>query len=257
MKEYPCYSCRIKLFLKKIVLYLLLPAIFNSCMAKWRLKNAGIFDERVSVRTLSNDKKELIFMPMHHIGKQAFYDDVKSQIDSLHKTGYIVFFELITLPHYIDSFAQDTLLRKYRKIVDSFAGDGYINKENGSLLGRKFKFLKDMVNQPRGRFIGIDPSLDRNVDAVLDDLINAYENKYTAVALEKYDFDTNLTDAYHGKKNKNKKALDYFLVDYRNKVISEEIMNAPESKIILVYGEGHYRGIFKYLHLQDPGWHKN
>ena len=55
-------------------------------MAKWRLKNAGIFDNRISVRKLSNDKKDLVFMPMHHIGKQAFYDDVKSQIDSLHKT---------------------------------------------------------------------------------------------------------------------------------------------------------------------------
>ncbi len=92
---------------------------------------------------------------------------------------------------------------------------------------------------------------------LLDDLVNAYKSKYTAVALEKYDFDTNLTGDYHSKKNKNKKALDYFLVDYRNKIISEEIMNALENKIILVYGEGHHQGIFKCLRLKDPGWHEN
>jgi hypothetical protein len=45
----------------------------------------GVFDKEAKEKRISNEKKELVFIPMHHVGKKEFYDDVKKKIDSLHQ----------------------------------------------------------------------------------------------------------------------------------------------------------------------------
>jgi len=220
------------------------------------LKSKGVFDDKVSVIKLANDNKELVFIPMHHIGKQAFYDDVKYHIDSLRRVGYIVYYELVTLPPAFDSLTKDTLVRKFRKIVGNLSANGYISKDS-LLFGKKYKFLKELVNQPKDKTIGLDTSADSNVDVFLHDLIKAYEDKYSKVILQQCDFDTGLKDIYQCEKIKNKEARNFLLKEYRDEMIAERIMNSTDKKIILMYGENHYRGIFDNLRKIDLGWREN
>jgi len=188
---------------------------------------------------------------MHHIGRQAFYDDVKQQIDSLHRIGYVVYYELVTTPQSIDSSVKDTLLRKFRKIVGQYSAGGYLKKD-GLLAGKKYKFLKELVNQPKDHSIGLDAAIDMNVDAFLNDLVNAYENKYSKIILEPCDFDTGLNDEYNCTKINNEAGRNFFLKDYRNDFITNRIINSPDNKIVLLYGKNHYYGILNNLLQKIP-----
>ena len=56
-------------------------------------KHKGIYDESIHLETLENDDKEIIFFPIHHLGRDLFYKDVKKKVDSLKKEGYYFFKE--------------------------------------------------------------------------------------------------------------------------------------------------------------------
>jgi hypothetical protein len=191
---------------------------------------------------------------MHHIGKPAFYEDVKRKLDSLHQLGYVVFYEKIVHTPGTDSATKDSLNRKYRKIMGSLYSAGYLNSAEGTILGKKYSFAKQLVNQPFGATIGIDTNRDRRVDAFIGDLIASFERNFFLVQLTPCDFSTPLKEKYECEKIKNKEARNYFTKHYRNKYIADEINKAPNNKIVLLYGEYHYEGILDSLKNINQLW---
>ena len=55
--------------MKKIIpLFILAAILLSSCLTKIALKSLGVFEKSVSVNYITNDKKQIVFLPMHHIG---------------------------------------------------------------------------------------------------------------------------------------------------------------------------------------------
>ncbi len=82
--------------MKKItILSVLIFAIcsLSSCIQKILLKKVGAFDKSATTKEITNGDKTIVFVPMHHVGKQEFYNDVRQKIDSLQKNGYIIYYE--------------------------------------------------------------------------------------------------------------------------------------------------------------------
>lgn len=240
--------------MKKILLSLSCLLFLNSCITKIALKSIGIWDTSATEKHLHNGDKELVFLGMHHIGKQEFYDDVKKKVDSLHKLGFVIFYEKVIPAPGIDSLKKDSLLRKFRKVVGVLQVNGYLNKEDGTFMGKKHSFVKDLVNQPFGKAIGLDSLVDKRVDAYLDKLIEAYELTYKTIELSPCDFTTTLKEKYNCGKLKNKEGHDFLLIDYRNNLIVNAIIESPGKKIALMYGKKHLEGIFSLLKTKDPKW---
>lgn len=230
----------------------------SSCLRRLALSSVGVLDETASVKYISNGKKQIVFFPMHHIGKKIFYDDAKNKIDSLISQGYFVYFESVRMP-VTDSLQKDTIYRKARKItgVDFLsisANKGYIDTANNEIMGLKLSLIEKyhLVNQPKNIYPVNDSAKVKNVDASFPQLITACEQKFGPIVLDQYDFETKLGEKYKYKNNKELKK--YFVEGFRNVLISNAILNDTHEKIIAVYGSRHFDGILEELITADKNY---
>ncbi|MEO8770273.1 MAG: hypothetical protein ABI402_09320 [Ferruginibacter sp.] len=236
--------------------------LFSSCY-RIILTSFGTLEKSVSVKKISNTKKEVVFIPMHHIGKSEFYEDVKKVIDSLRREGYTLYYEAVKVNKENDSLQSDTLRRKMRQVVgaDPFAAvanGGYLDTVNHTIFNKKLRIIKKehLVNQRSRIKLGIDTLRDTWADVYLSDLIPAYEKKYGNIVLTDCDFNTNLSDKYSCQGNKNSERKMYALAGYRNEMIVDKILKDANTKIAIVYGSKHYSGILAMLQQKDSTWKK-
>ncbi|WAC03721.1 hypothetical protein N7U66_09995 [Lacinutrix neustonica] len=59
------------------------------------LERNGAFNDEMKLKKLVNDRKEIVFFPITHLGTEMFYADVKNKIDSLKKKNYFFYYEKV------------------------------------------------------------------------------------------------------------------------------------------------------------------
>ena len=248
---------------KNIFILLLLSLSFQACLVKTLMKSIGIYDKTNTIQKISNGEKDLCFLPMHHIGKQEFYDDTKTKLDSLSKNGYYIFFEGIQGKNMVDKNQRDTLFRKLRRLtgIDLYKmgkGGGYIDSLtnesvfNNSIIDNRIKKDK-LVNQPASLRKTNDTTLGRGADASLTEMITKYETKYGKVVLNENDFNIPLGEKYDRTKGEkiSKEKRKYLILDIRNEEIANQIYNSTNKKIVLVCGKNHFDGLLEALKKLD------
>ncbi len=246
--------------MKKTIPILVFITIFlSSCLAKFALNRLGVFEKSVSLRYISNEKMQIVFLPMHHIGTEAFYKDEVRIVDSLLKKGYTVFYEGVNQGNITDEVMLDTMKLQFRKITglptkSKGKAGTRVDTINNTILGRKSNLVSKykLRNQDVAYFKNLDGSLVKNVDASLAEMIQLYEKKYGKILLDKYDFETTLGDEYKFKISKEKR--NYFMLESRNIIITNAIVKSTANKIALIYGEAHYDGILENLRINDRNY---
>ena len=140
--------------MKKTILIFLISISFINCKSalfNLALEKTGVYDDSVPLSKMSNSEKEIVFFPMHHIGTELFYTDVKNKVDSLENIGYYFYLESVK-----GDLQKDTIMRKFKKIKGmAFSKNGYTDNID-SLFENKFKFKKDITNQPSYKKLGVD-----------------------------------------------------------------------------------------------------
>ena len=184
---------------------------------------------------LYNDSlnKTVIFVPMQHIGKPNYYEEVRLFLDSLRKNDFVVFYENIGISYSWDSLPTDTLIRKMRKIVGMNLVGGYKNPDNKSL--KKHWVNSKYISQANN--IGLKDT-DFWVDLDAHELIEKYEERMGKIVLTECDCNTPLFEKY---KCKDTAKIDKWVFThlFRNKYIFEKVIESEYNKIVLVYGKGH------------------
>lgn len=201
------------------------------------------------IKILENHEtgKVLYFLPMVHIGKPEYYENVRKIIDSLHQEGYIAYYESVAYDEEIDSLTRDTLDRKVRKLIDFHLRKSYKDTDNKSLpkAMTKNKYIEQDYEK-----IGILKS-DKHVDLALDSLIRRYEQEEKPIQLLPCDFETDLLDKYKCKDRKDYSDFK-FIHTYRNEHIVSEVIKSEDKKIIMVYGKSHW--VWFYGMFQKQGF---
>ncbi|MFC4634784.1 hypothetical protein ACFO3O_12755 [Dokdonia ponticola] len=224
-----------------ILLSLLLLTSCKSKLINIYLENQGVYDKHVSLHHLQNEKeKEIIFIPLFHIGTQEFYNDISSKIDSLDKQGFYFYYELVEVTN------NDTILRKHKKISGKpYGKTGNLDIIN-SLSNGKFKPKEKIISQPNYSSLGLNKLNSKNVDITLEEIVYLYEKKLGKIFLEPCDYETTLyelTVCNDIITKKNKEVLTDLRLNYRNQVVIKEIISDSRQKIVIIYGKGHYEGI--------------
>lgn len=246
--------------MKSKLIIILIAFFFVSCktyIANSYFEKNGIYDEKVKLEKLTGEN-DIVLVPMHHLGTKSFYDDVKNKVDSLVNNNHIVFYEMIMTDN---SKSKDTsqqklidttMVLKFRKAfgLSGMSKNGSSNyKDYFNEKGIKIK--KELIPQPKLSNLGLICNSCDNVDATMDELINAYENKYGKIILEEYDLKTPFYENYDKKNCKikiDKKMFNEFVVNYRNHKIINQINQNIHKKIAIVYGKNHFIGIKDSLH---------
>ena len=207
------------------------------------MQKFGVYDDEVMLKKYDSNEKEIVFIPMHHIGTENFYNDVELKIDSLKKMQFHFYIEGVAA-----KVIDDSILRKFRKLTrNPIAKEGY-KKNLDSIFGAKLKLRKKIVDQPSFNELGIDSIYGENVDLSLDLLIENYENDYGAVILENCDFETSVYEksTCYDKKISAENS-ENLMLNYRNDNILRRIDQEKKKKIAIIYGKGHLKGIARGL----------
>lgn len=248
----------------KIITFLIVTLMLSSCVTlilNSELKRIGVFEENCRITYLSNGYKKVAFFPMHHFGKQEFYDDVAFKIDSLQKENYQVLYEGYLEEIVTDSLIQDINQRKLRKLL-GIATTEYFDPETNR-FGGKYKIYKKhkLINQPDPYLLKIDTSNAKRVDISPSTMISEFEKVYDEIQLSACDLMTSLNakvyDCHQIEKSKRGHFMDEIIFDLRDKNLAIEVHNHPSEKIAVVYGQFHAKGMRLELGKIDSNWEYN
>lgn len=238
---------------KKGVL-ILASILFVGCFnyqANLALQSVGVFEDSVVLDNLGNNEKEIVFIPMHHLGTVKFYNDVKKKVDSLKNLDFYFFTELVKADK------TDTItIRKSIKLKGvPFSRDNMGYKHFfDSIFKGKVKLKKELINQPKYHEFGLDDANSRIVDVSGKAMIDYYEKKYGELKLQPCDFEKSFYEKPDCKDKpiSNKIKHDVF-VNFRNKHVIDALLNEKRKKIAVIYGADHFKGIKEALIKQ--GYH--
>jgi hypothetical protein len=197
---------------------------------------------RVKTYNYKLSDKDIVFIPMHHLGKKEFYDNVKGIVENHKKNGYKVYYELITYKFEGDSLQKDTLRRKIRRLR-GFSGTYKETTKN-------VPFFKKYVQQPSYPDLGISKD-DIRADVNYLDLIHQWEKLNGKIPLDSVDFNTPLNKEFKRQPFYTRKEYHRILIDYRNDNLVNMIKSGSDNKIIILYGAGHRKGFHKRLKTAD------
>jgi hypothetical protein len=234
--------------------------LLQSCVGI-ALKSIGAHASSAELRILKSKTKTVCFIPMHHVGKKVFYDDVHRISDSLGRLGYVAFYEGVDT-RLKDSLALDLLKRKWRKMMGFYLDkSGYIDS-NHRFMGR-YKLSKKYVNQPQAETLIAASTQPENVDVTMEDLFGAFEKRVAPIELETCDMAIALDSLYKGCQPLRVTAQkqynifqDDFILKYRNQHVAHAIQHHENQKIIVIYGSGHFKGLLEELKAIDSTWQK-
>ncbi|QNR25034.1 hypothetical protein [Croceimicrobium hydrocarbonivorans] len=227
-----------------------------SCSPIW-LRFSGVLEEEPELKVLSNAEKEVLFLPIHHIGRESYYRAVKRISDSLDQQAYTILYEQVSTDlREVEDFV--VMAKKFRKLTGSFdAGTGYLDTVNHKIGSMHYNPKYQLMNQPDLVGLGIDTATAIKADLLLEDLILAFEKKNGTIQLDSCDLDTDLESDYLCSASNADWQKDFrknFILGLRNENLARHIDQSESEKIFVIYGASHFKGLKKELSHLNLEW---
>lgn len=218
-----------------VLLFAIILMTFNSCkivhsLHEMKRTTAKIYSYKI-------DDKDIQYIPMHHLGKKEFYDDVRKNITDYKSKGYTVYYEEISTKLKTDSVTKDIIQRKVRKIK-GFSGS-FEDATKGTSLAK-------YVQQPNMKLMGISES-DVRADIDYLQFINEWEKQHGKIILDSMDMNTRFDMPYSKGTFYTNSQYKRIVVEYRNQYLLDLIRSGKDNKILMIYGEGHRKNFSKII----------
>ena len=259
----------IKIFLYKITNILLILTLFIGWLSY--ISNE-IYPAKMPEYTISNWDKEVKFQAMSHIWSENFYKEVQDNIKNYKKNWWVYFYE------WVKPWTNENLQKFNQAIWIKFDKNLYKN----------FSKLYWLTFQDNSIFLWLVNNKDFNVDISLDQIMKLYKNKTNSIktlsntppieaskeiiktlsqlnerelhiliyinqAILNFIIWSNNTQEFLNNNFTNKKLFEVIL-DERNKVVANEIINTQYKKIYMTYWLLHFKWILELLQKNDPNW---
>ena len=223
--------------------------------------------------TLSNGEKTLQFQTMIHIANPDFYEQVRANIENAKKEGAVYYFE------WVKPGSKENQEKFNKALGVEFNEDLYRNMSK----------VYGVVAQDNMLFLNQVNDLDFNVDVSLDEIVSEYEKLQSGSTTEHHiqppvDISNQIVEELAGRSEKELALINYInqgllnfisksdalqkviadnfanqelfhvILNHRNEVVADEIINSDHKYIYATYGELHFNWILKILKEHDPKW---
>lgn len=225
------------------------------------MQTMGIAKQHVVYYQLQAPEREVIYIPMHHIGTKIFYDRVRKLVQKYQSEGYMVYYESIAY-QLTDSLTRDQYDRKYRYLTGAhpafqkaLTADSSASQKQDSV--RNYLGKPGIIYQPSYKQLGVFLPKAYRADIPKTALIDAFERTYGTISLPACDSLTALSEAYScdGAPAKVRKIFDQqFVMALRDAHLAQQILELKEPKVLIIYGKAHYKNFVKLLKQQDANW---
>lgn len=235
--------------------------LFSSCAESLVLQSTGVLQNASRMHHLKNGDREIIFIPMRHLGKRNYYDFIQHHVDSLQKEGFVVFYESIA--YQVDSAQQRDLYdRKFRKLVGHVMGSTklYENSSDTSriLMAPIYRNLGSrIIQQPEYSFFKVDYNNAVVADIPKNVLLDEFEYTYGDIVLDSCDWNTPLNESYTCKPIKSRLRILFdkeFIMKRREENLAALVSDAAQKKILIMFGAAHYKGFLRHLRERNQDW---
>ena len=227
--------------MKKTALFLLAAFVLLSAVSCSRV-GVALYNKKDSLKKKTvwvKGDKEIVFIPMIHVAKAGYYEQVKDFLSQKRNEGYVVYYEGLKNGGETPQ-QRDTLTLKERKILGFYLSKTYTDKENESLPN----YLKKYVGQ-NSENTGIDTLRDVRADLTSKEIIAKIERIVGKIELEPCDFETPLNAPY---KCTQRKDLGFtFIRTLRDDYLKQLLLNSPDKKIVVLYGQAHTWAVYPAL----------
>lgn len=243
----------------------------------WILTTFSFYNNEISpakmpIYKLTNWEKEVVFIWMSHIWTKDFYLKVKDTVKNLKKDWYILYFE------WVKPWSEENTKKFNHAIWFEFDQNTY----------KDLSKLYWLVNQNNEDFLWLVNNKDKNVDISIDEIIKLYDwknnnskitnskeliniSKNVEVTLNKLNNTQLEIFRYINKsfvnliiKNENiqnniqnnfaNKNLFDVILHNRNEVLSKEIIQSSDKKIVITYWLLHFNWVFELLKKDNLKW---
>lgn len=182
-----------------------------------------LFEESVLVSKMKYKSKDIIYISVHHVGVEEYFDNIAKIISDYKKSGYVLFYEYI---NFIDiELEEQKKIRKMFGVYPSKEGYEYIVPDDHKLTVQNNK-----------EFLGIENNKDYNIDFTAERLISEYEKEFGEIMFNEEDtkpiplpIKSKLTESN----------VSEIVVNLRTKYLANRIKNSIHDKIIVLYGTRH------------------
>jgi hypothetical protein len=191
------------------------------------------------IKVFEKGDTAIVYLGMTHLAKPQFFKEVKAQVDSLRKEGYVIMREGVRFEESTDSLQRIVLRKKLRQLMGLAIGD-YSDANNKSLP--KFFSNGNYVMQ-KDSLIGLKEE-DLVIDMSYSQMIAAHEDKHGEIVLTECDLKTDLNEKYPCKDG-NAYNQSFYVVDkVRTEFLLEAVLQSQAKKIAVVYGAGHFKWFY-------------
>lgn len=223
--------------------------------------------------TMTNGKKTVIFQWMAHIGSESFYSQIKENIRKQKNDWYTLFFE------WVKPWTEEESKEFNKLLWIKFDKETYTNLSK----------LYNLKAQNNHDFLTIVNNKDVNVDIWISDILKIYKKRFwTWIVSDVQDLPINVTSLTNELINQlNEKELSLFvninraimnmiikdswlrdsiiatsskkdifsvILEDRNKILADKIINGNEDKIYVLYWLMHFDWVLELLQNNDSNW---
>ncbi|MDM1294038.1 hypothetical protein HX021_06985 [Sphingobacterium sp. N143] len=249
--------------LRQIIFLFFAVITFSGCDTSLLVQSTGVLRDASRKFELRNGARSVLYIPMRHLGTRVYYDQIQHAVDSLQKAGYVVFYESIA--YQVDSAAERDLYdRKFRKLTGNRLGLQQCIETPGDtsriLRAPMYRKLgQRIISQPDYSFFLVNYETAVKADIPKNRLLDDFEYLYGEIKLEPCDYDTPLNEPYGCKpiKASLKNRFDKeFVMRKREENLASLVADAPQQKILILFGTSHFKGFLRNLQARDPRWIK-
>ncbi len=247
--------------LRQIISLCFVLFVLLGCQTSLMVQGTGVLRDASRKFELRHGDRSVVYIPMRHLGTRVYYDQIQRAVDSLQHSGYVVFYESIA--YQVDSAAQRDLYdRKFRKLTGNRLGlqqcieiPGDTSRVLRAPMYRKLG--QRIISQPDYSFFLVNYETAVNADIPKNKLLDEFEYLYGAINLDDCDYKTPLQEPYSCKpikaalKNKFDKE---FVMKKREENLASLVADAPQQKILILFGTSHFKGFLRNLQARDPKW---
>jgi len=223
--------------------------------------------------TISNGEKTVVFQKMIHIAKPDYYNSIASELKKYKQDWFVYYFE------WVRWWTEQSVETFNKALWIEFDPDLYDNLSK----------LYWLVPQDNSQFLNILNNKDYNIDMNIDEIISEYENlKIEKNIIKEYeppiDVNTEIIKTLAELSSRQLELLQYInltfltiltkneeflqsiqnsfwnqllfeiILEWRNKVVIEEIINSEDKNIFATYWALHFDGILQWLQEKDNNW---
>lgn len=220
--------------IKKILLFILLSTLSLFLLA-------AVLPYKVNTYKLTNSNQEIIFQEMVHVGDSEYYEKVNKIISEYKLNGYVFYYELIKLNNKEEQEEMNKLINVDKDFFEQLLNNSQLDVQHNHMNIINDNDINADVDSKKLITMLTNYNKDNKVNKievssnVIDNVLSVVDTPVLTKAFLRLGLRVNNIF------NLDPSGVSEVIIKQRNDILISKIYNNKDSKIVVQYGQFHYK----------------